>query len=39
MQGMKALFHVWEPVCVLGLLLAVTAAIVGSKSFEGNPKI
>lgn len=31
MQGMKALFHVWEPAWLLGLLLAITAAIVGSR--------
>jgi len=31
MQGMKMLFHVWEPVWVLGLLPALTATIVGSR--------
>jgi hypothetical protein len=31
MQGLKMLFHVWEPVWVLGLLLALAATIVGSR--------
>jgi hypothetical protein len=31
MQGMKMLFYVWEPIWVLGFLLAMTAAIIGSR--------
>jgi hypothetical protein len=31
MQGMKILFHVWEPVWVLGFVLSLAAAVVGSR--------